>query len=293
MFEKIKSIIRNFFLNLKYLKRKLQETVFFDFLYGSKNKYILKFDNLQTIYSTKDEHSKHWFFPRYSGKRIHEPLVTKMLIDTLNKTDIFVDVGTHLGYFTCIAGKICTKGKVYGFELDKNVLPLLTKNIRLNNLTNVEVYNYGVSEKSGYVKIRKIISPSPVLSISKDCEDNDYQLVKSISLDDFFCNKEHKPNVIKIDVEGSELFVLKGMKNLLKNENLTIFLEIHGCLLHKFDTDSKEIISFFKKREYLVYEIINHRRNIKDQRERLKEIEEDNLIDYNAMLYITKNINRI
>jgi len=293
MYEEKKSIVRDFFLNFKYLKRKLKETVFFNFLYGSKNNYILKLDNLQTIYSTEDEHSKHWFFPRYSGKRIHEPVVTKMLIDTLSKTDIFVDVGTHLGYFTCIAGKICKEGKIYGFELDKNAFDLLNKNISLNNLKNVEVYNYGVSDKKGYVKIPKITLPSPVLSFSKDCEDGDYRLVKSISLDDFFLDKKHKPNVIKIDVEGSELFVLKGMKNLLKDEKLTIFLEIHGRSLHKFDTDSKEIISFIKKRGYLIYEILNHRRNMKDMGEILKEIEEDNLIDYNTMLYITKNMNSV
>lgn len=289
MLEKIRKSVNNYILAMRYFKFKLINIFLFDFLYDSKNQFILECNGVRAIYSTKDKHSKHWFFPRYSGKKIHEPIVTKLLINSLNETDTFVDVGTHLGYFTCIAGKILTKGKVYGFEIDKHALNLLKKNIKLNNLTNIEVYNYAVSDKKGYVKIPKIDSPNPELSFSNSSDDQDYLSVRSINLDDFFKKVKGKPNVIKIDVEGAELLVLKGMKNLLEKENLKIFLEIHGRSLYKFNTNSKEIISYLKKRGYFVYEIINHRVNKKDLKENFKKIDEDYLINYNAMFYITRN----
>lgn len=118
---KIKKNIKNPALALVYLKSKL-----FNF-FNMKKQYIMECNDIKTIYSTTDKHSKHWFFPHCGGGKIHEPIITKMLIDSLNKTDIFVDVGTHLGYFTCIAGKILTKGKVYGFEVDKHAFKLLEK----------------------------------------------------------------------------------------------------------------------------------------------------------------------
>lgn len=290
--DKIKKGIKNTALALRFLKSKLFDFFVFDYLYGSKKQYIMKFNDVKAIYSTTDKHSKHWFFPNYSGGKIHEPIVTKMLIDSLNKTDIFVDVGTHLGYFTCIAGKILTKGKVYGFEVDKHAFNLLEKNIELNKLSNVEAFNYGVSDKEGFVKIPKISSPKTDLSLINNESKKDYLSVKAISLDKFFKKKRTKPNVIKIDVEGAELLVLKGMQSLLENGNLTLFLELHGNTLNKFNTDSKEIISFLNDTGYIVYEIVNHRSNNINEKGRLKKLEKDNLIQYNTMCYAIKKFGR-
>lgn len=256
--------------------------------YASKKQYIMKCNGAKTIYFTTDKHSKHWFYPRLSGGKKHEPIVTKMLIDSLNKTDIFVDVGTHLGYFTCLAGKILTHGKVHAFEVDKHAFNLLEKNIKLNKLSNVEAFNYGVSDQEGFVKIPKISSPKTDLSLIINENRKDYSSVKAISLDKFFKEKKAKPNVMKIDVEGAELLVLKGMQSLLENENLTLFLELHGNELNKFNTDSKEIISFLNDRGYIVYEIVNHRINNINEKGRLKKLEKDKLIQYNTMCYVTK-----
>ena len=66
----------------------------------------------------------------------------------------------------------------------------------------------------------------------------------SINLDNFFSKQKNKPDVIKIDVEGAEMLVLKGMKELLEKRDLILFLEIHGNKLDKFNTTSEEIISF-------------------------------------------------
>ncbi len=50
------------------------------------------------------------------------------------------------------------------------------------------------------------------------------------------------PNVIKIDVEGAEILVLKGMKKLLKNPDLKIILcEVHSNLLPLFNSSEQEV----------------------------------------------------
>ena len=77
-------------LAINYLKLPLFKELIFDFFYGSKNQLIMNCEGISTMYSTMDEHSKHWFFPRCRGKKIHEPIITKMLISNLNTTDIFV-----------------------------------------------------------------------------------------------------------------------------------------------------------------------------------------------------------
>jgi len=283
----IKKGIKNPNLVLEYAKPRLFDPFLFHLMYASKKEYVMNYKNIQTKHLTTDKHSKRWFFPRYGNGRIHQPIITKMLVNSLDKDKIFVDVGAHLGYFTCIAGKICTRGKVFGFEVDKHAFNLLEKNIRYNNLSNVEIFNYGVSNKDGFVRIPKISSPDPALSIINDKKNGDYLSVKAISLDEFFKNKD-KPNVVKIDVEGAELLVLKGMKSLLKKANLVLFLELHGNKLNSFNTDSEEIITFLNRLGYSVYEILNHKSNDINEKRRLKKLESQNSIKYITMCYATK-----
>ncbi len=63
--------------------------------------------------------------------------------------DIFVDVGAHIGSYTIpIANKA---QKVIAFEPNKYTFELLTNNISLNHLTNIEAYNTAASKKRGVV----------------------------------------------------------------------------------------------------------------------------------------------
>jgi FkbM family methyltransferase len=266
---------------------KLKCNFLFDFLYSARKDYVMNYKNIQTKYLTNDEYSKRWFYPHCEKGRMHEPIITKIIIDSLKEEDVFVDVGAHLGYYTCIAGKICNK--VYGFEIEKQVFELLVKNIKFNNLSNVNVFNYGITNKEGFVKIPKFPHINRWIAIIIDNNNKNYCSVRAISLDEFFKNKKIKPTIIKIDVEGAELLVLEGMQSLLKNENIRIFLEIHGRRLCEYNTNSEEIISFLNNYGYKVYEILHHRK-IDQVEKRLKEIKNHKSIDYNTILYVTKTL---
>lgn len=245
----------------------------------------IRYKDLWAVFSNSDNYSKRWL-KHCSGGKLHEPITTKMLLDTLKKDYVFVDIGANLGYFTVMAGKFLTEGKVYSFDVDNKVVKLLKKNIRLNNLKNVQAYNYGVSDKKGLVKILKMKLPDPRTSFQKTLDkDKKYLSVKTISLDGFFKNKKAKPNVIKIDVEGAELLVLKGMKSLLENEKLVLLMEIHGNKLSKFNTDSREIISFLIDRGYDVYEVGKYKKG-----KNKGKLSKNTLLNYNTMCYVIKKL---
>ncbi|UCH71580.1 MAG: FkbM family methyltransferase [Thermoplasmatales archaeon] len=280
------NIIKKAIKNPNWIIYVFKDNLFFNFLYGNINNYVMNYKNIQTKFLTNDDYSKHWFFPRLENAKIYEPAIIKMTIDSLKEGDVFVDVGTHLGYYACIAGKICHK--VYGFEVDKNVFEILNKNIKYNDLSNVEVFNYGVTNKDGFVKIPKISKPNPILEIINDNTTYNFCKVKAISLDEFFKNKKNKPTVIKIDVEGAELLVLEGMQSLLTNENIKLFLEIHGKRLHKFNTNPKEIISFLNNYGYEVYEITKHMNIDTKTEKKLIKPENHESINPHTMLYVTK-----
>jgi FkbM family methyltransferase len=290
MNERIRRGINDPSLAIKYFKKKLFNLLFFDVLYNKVDNFVLNYKGIKIEFSTKDKHSKHWFFPRYDNGKMHEPVISKMIMDSIKNSKIFVDVGTYLGYYTCLIGKIFPKSIVYGFEIDENVFDLLNENIKLNNLSNVKPYNLAISDKDGLVKFSVADSLDSSLTFTTDIEKNqEYISVKSVSLDNFFKKQKNKPDVIKIDVEGAEMLVLKGMKELLEKRDLILFLEIHGNKLDKFNTTSKEIISFIIDKGYKVYEIENHRSQNIDEEGRLRELDKNSIVEYNTMTYIARD----
>jgi len=102
---------------------------------------LLQLNDVTVQFSTKDQYSNCWFFPRYAGGRIHEKRVTELLVEVLQGAKCFVDVGAHLGWYTCVAAKHMPYGTVYGFELDDLNFALLKQNLAINNCSNVEVHN--------------------------------------------------------------------------------------------------------------------------------------------------------
>ncbi len=132
-------------------------------------------------FSTEDEYSKSWFFPRYAGGRIHEGVVTEMLIEALQSARCFVDVGTNLGWYTCIAAMQMRGGIVYGFEMDDLNFALLEKNIAINNCPNVEVFNLAVSDSSGVVSYERDENrPNPGFCLDVNIKDGKSTGVRSV-----------------------------------------------------------------------------------------------------------------
>lgn len=152
-----------------------------------------------------------------------EPKTTQFIKDNLKSGQVFVDVGASVGYYTLLASKLVgPEGKVYAFEPSKENLEILRENIKINNLKNVIVFPFALAETAGKVKLYKGKSPGQN-SLSGAGE---YEEVESISFDVF--NKKEKivPDMVKVDAEKSELYVLKGMMDSLETDKeLTIIIE--------------------------------------------------------------------
>ncbi len=173
-------------------------------------------------------------------KRTYEPIETKQIIKNIIQNDIVVDIGSNIGYYTILVSRIVgDKGKVYAFEPNKEILPILKKNIEINSCKNVSIIQKAVSEKNGRIKFYLMEENKAQSSTYKSGESNEEVEVDSVSLDKFFSGKK-KPNFIKMDIEGGELNALKGAKKLLK-KNIKIFLEYKPLKLKRQGLDPEEI----------------------------------------------------
>lgn len=255
--------------------------------YKNQDRFLVNIFGVSFFISIQDTYSKKWVFIRCDQGIIHEEKATELLGEKLKDSKCFVDIGAHLGYFTLFASKIIPEGQIISFELDKINFYLLKKNIELNNCKNVEIFNNAVTDKPGKIEYKRDSDqPMPNLNILVTTSNNSFDKmisVDSVVLDDFFKNRTVKPNIIKIDVEGAEMNVLKGMKNLIKSYKPNLFLEIHPDILPKFNSSAEEVISYLKEKGYKIYEFTDMRKFWKDRN--IRELDINSKIDYNAMLF--------
>ncbi|CAH8767333.1 FkbM family methyltransferase [Paenibacillus dendritiformis] len=156
-----------------------------------------------------------------------------------NKSIIY-DIGANIGNHTIYFCKYYRPQKIYAFEPVLSNADLLEENVALNQLTDIEIIRAAVGSESGKAGVSVNERNMGECKITRD----DTGTVEIVSIDEL--NIE-KPDFIKIDVEGNELDVLRGMEEVLASSNPTIWIEINN----HFD----EVDSFLKKYKYELIDI--------------------------------------
>lgn len=175
----------------------------------------------------------------------------KELRNYFNITEgIFVDIGAHIGKYTILVGKkLNGSGKVIAIEPEKNNFKILKKNISLNKLNNIHAINVGCFSENKKTKLFIDREGTGAHSISNQISKK-YEEIDVRKLDDVLSQlKIKKVDLIKIDVEGAEVNVLKGsLKTLKKSHPKIIFEALDKNTL-------SEIRSLLKKLNYRIKKI--------------------------------------
>jgi FkbM family methyltransferase len=173
----------------------------------------------------------------------------------LKKDSVFVDIGANIGCYTLIASKIVgAHGRVYAFEPIKSIFDKLKFNLQLNELQNVVAEKKALYEKTDLLKLH--LSSDENLGMSSifrhDTESGSIEFVEAVSLDEYILAKDfNKLDFIKIDIEGSELFALKGMQNAISKYKPIIMIEISEDVLKNTSVKSTDIVNFIKGFNYI------------------------------------------
>lgn len=182
--------------------------------------------------------SKMYLYPRQGGinydlylYKKREPLCTDYLIHSgvLKEGDVVLDIGANIGYYVLVESQLVGKtGKVYAVEPVTSTFQLLKNNIELNNLRNVSASNFAFGEKDGESEIY-VCNESNLCAMNKNAVGGRVlrvQKVPLVTVDTFFKDKP-SPKLIRMDVEGYEYQIFKGMPETLKGKNVRIFMELH------------------------------------------------------------------
>ena len=159
----------------------------------------------------------------------YEEVEAKIMEEKIKTGNIVVDIGANIGLHTLNMARIVgNTGQVFAFEPDPSNFKILEKNVKINNYQNIILEQRAVGDKHERTTLYQSDHPGMHRIFPQTKQAKGQVKVELISLDKYFIdsNLADRINFIKIDVEGMEFGVLKGMKNILKNnKNIKILFE--------------------------------------------------------------------
>ncbi len=187
---------------------------------------------------------------------VYEPLIINLFNMFLTKGDVAIDVGSNMGFHALnMAAFVGESGKIYAFEPHPQLLKKLKENIVLNKTHWIEVFDIALSDFSGVGKLSSFKttdanqgSSSLVRKIGGRVFD-----VKLKTLDEWATSiKLSSLKLIKIDVEGHDLAVLKGGENTIKKFKPIVIFELNKDFLSskKDDIVNYDFYEFFNSLSY-------------------------------------------
>jgi FkbM family methyltransferase len=180
-----------------------------------------------------------------------------IILEEINKLEPrhnFLDIGANIGYYSLLASKkIGNSGRVYSFEPSSREFRRLLKNIEINNCTNLIPTNIALSDSNNeiYFSIAQGHTGLNSIFIEDESVYKTTQITKTIKLDNYFNSEKRKFQLAKIDVEGAELMVLKGMEQMLNEHAVQrIIIEITPRFFKSFGYKKEDIYNFLSAYGY-------------------------------------------
>jgi len=178
--------------------------------------------------------------PQYLHKD-YEPITTRAVLAALPEGAVAVDVGANIGYFTCLAARaVGPRGVVHAIEPAPENVEALKRNVRLNGFRNVVIHAAAAADVADVRTLRLTTEVTHHgLYDHPDSRTVGEVRVPTAPLDALV---EVPAKLIKVDVEGAEVEVLRGMKGLLgRSPGATVIVEWNPRTLRSAGRLSSEI----------------------------------------------------
>ena len=182
------------------------------------------------------------------------------LLNRTNQIKTIIDVGSNKGQFSLLGSSIFPAAKIYSFEPQIKYLNL--QKIILEG-KKVKYFNFGLGnlkKKINFYITNREDSSSFLKPTQIKIDKYKTKKIEKISvkrLDGIISVSEIKrPSIMKLDVQGYELEVLKGSKNLLKNIDF-IITEISFKKIYKNQVTRKKLLKFLNKNNFKSKKMLN------------------------------------
>jgi FkbM family methyltransferase len=143
---------------------------------------------------------------------------------------VFYDVGANAGFFSLVgASLVGPGGKVVAFEPHPETARQLSEQVKINGAHQIDVVVAAVSDRVGKAEFSD--DTSSVMAALTDVRPDRqgrFKIWVNLTTIDRELQSRPAPDVIKIDVEGAELDVLRGASRLLREKRPMLLVELHS-----------------------------------------------------------------
>jgi len=193
--------------------------------------------------------------PEYAAGSNELP-VQNTLASHLRAGDVFFDIGANIGFFTTIAARLVgPQGKVCAFEPVPGNVAALKHNLALNDFKNVQIFPCAVSNQTGTgeLMLADWMGGASLSTAAAPPDLKGMMTVDLITIDELVMQKKVvPPALVKIDVEGAEEEVLKGMTTTIRVHQPVIIYEIDDENQEGFDQKQAVCETLLKSYGYQV-----------------------------------------
>lgn len=169
-------------------------------------------------------------------------------------THCVIDVGAHIGLVSLPASRmVAPGGRVFAFEPAAGNLQFLRDHRALNDLDNLHIVDMLVGETdaeripffetSGDSGLNSVVANPKSSNVGRSFR-------QQVSIDSFCAARDLAPDIIKIDVEGYELQVLRGAANTLRQARPLIFLSVHPSQIAALGGSLEELVQILSRLGY-------------------------------------------
>lgn len=197
--------------------------------------------------STREEVS---FFESLGG----ESAVFEDLLPRLQADDTFLDIGAHIGLYTCYVGNRVIDGELIAVEPDPANVSRLMENLDLNGL-EATVVEKAISDEEDEIVLDT--DPRKISLLQTDTEQP--MRIQTTSVDSLVRHDRiPTPSVVKMDIDGGELDALRGMKNQLDNIRL-LYCEVHPAYLRDRGQSADTVYDLLADAGFKITEILDEK----------------------------------
>lgn len=196
-----------------------------------------------------------------------EPAMRELIARTVHHGDTCIDIGAQKGYVSLTLAKaVGSKGRVLSFEPDKRAAAKLAANVNRANQSVIEVFHCALGEREGSCTfvLSKVLGWSSRFpnELAKTAIEETVE-VKVNSLDEMIARKEividaDRLSFIKLDAEGSEPLILKGMSGLLSTAKPVLFMEVNYDSLAAAGSSPQELEGILHDLQLDIYQLEYH-----------------------------------
>jgi len=185
---------------------------------------------------------------------VWDPGITSYLCAQLKPGCVFMDIGANVGYFSLLAGSLVgPTGKVIAVEPNHDVAVQLKQNAAKSEVTNIALEEVCCSESAGQrTFFLSEAMNSGKSSLSQANAEGSRSLEIACTTVDLLVDGYNLQRVdaVKVDVEGAEMEVLRGMRSTLAQFRPALLIELLPPLLARFSATAEDVIEFLAQQGY-------------------------------------------